>query len=1182
MFRIPTTLTLIAFALLFTGLAFAQGQVGTLNGTVTDPAGAVVPGAAVVARNVSTGVETSTTTTNSGTYTIPYLPAATYTVRVTALGFRTATAENVTLRVAQIQTADIKLEVGAVTEQVLVTAQAELVESGSAEIGRYITTEEYKSWPLLVDDGQRQIQSFIFNSLPGTTGGTFEGSINGGQEYSHEILIEGMALGRADLSGGNNTEFSPSAEAIGEFKLQTGAIGAQYNGGQTAVANFQIRSGTNEYHGSAFYYGQNEALNAANLNTTTSGGNKAKKRDHDYGYSAGGPVWIPKVYNGKNRSFFFTNYEWDKRNEQQSTGFGTVPTLDFKKGDFSGLLNPAFTGNPKSGTQIGTDPLGRPILFGQIYDPTTTRQVGDAIVRDPFPGNIIPQSAWDPVAANVIQKIGIQDPTLSSLLRNIPTINGQPVFNLQSWGIKGDHQLNSKNQLSGYYNHSYRSRYNNGAGRFLPYPGPASSSWQQQTTPGHIARLSWTSTISPTLINRAAAGFNRFLNANGAYPTTINADLASQIGLQGLPGTMFPTFQFNGSGTSTIQGSSIARMGVGFVDISPNGSWIYQDDLTWLHRNHTFRFGYEYKRYFYNDNSLSDAGRFTFSARQTDYPGQTAATGNSFASFLLGAVYRSSHGITGYSQGFRQPQHGMYVMDDWKITPRLTVNLGLRWEIIPPFYEVTGRMSEVSLSVQNPEAGKPGALIFGNQFNDTYWKQFLPRIGFAWRATESGKLVVRGGYAITSTPPIANAWGYGAFTFGFNTNVQTIAGTSPTGFADDPTMYLRDPYPSYQGQLPNTDPNSANNQDVATTARDANRPGYSQNYNFTIQYELPSQTVLEVAYIGSKGTRMWGGSAGAGTPGYYDYNGLPSSVLARGDILNDPVANHPEFTPYPGFDTSLSVAQALRPYPQYGQVQEQFPYNTNSNYNSLQVTVTRHLTKDLGFLAAYTFSKAIGYVDQNGPATYYTSVQDYFNRGLDRSITGFSTPHSFKLTWVYETPFGKGRRYNMGGIANALFGGWQFAGIHNYRSGAAIAVTYSGYNYPVGFPQGIRPDVISSQETLGGAPGKTDFSVGTPYLNPAAFAVQPLTENGVPLRPGTAPRFLPNVRGPHVMAETFRMSKRFYIREKMFFGVGATADNPFKRTSRDFRSLDLADPAFGQLFQGGGGRTIQLEGRFEF
>jgi hypothetical protein len=1171
--------TWVLFYVLLLGLAAlnrAQGPVGTLTGTVTDPAGAVVPGATVVATNNATGVETKATTTSTGTYRLPYLPAGTYTIRVTAAGFRTATAENAVLRVAQTQTVDIALEVGGVTEQVVVSDTPELLESGSAEIGRYITAEEYKSWPIVVGDGQRQIQQFIFDSLPGTTGNTFQGSINGGQQYSHEILIEGMPIGRADLSGGNNNEFSPSAEAIGEFKLQTGAIGAQYNGGQTAVANFTVRSGTNEPHGSVFYYGQNEAFNAANLNTTTAGSTKAKYREHNYGYSFGGPVFIPKIYDGRNKTFFFTNFERDERNQQQFTGLGTVPTAEFKRGDFSKLLDPAYTGNPSSGTQVGTDALGRPIVFGQIYDPATTRRVGEEIVRDPFPGNMIPEARWDPVAKNVIQQIGIVDPTLPTLLRNIPTINGQPVFELESWGIKGDHQISSSHQLSGYYNHSYRSRYNNGAGRFLPLPGPASSSWQQQITPGHLVRLSLSSTLSPTIINRAAGGFNRFLNQNGAYPTTINAGLATAIGLQNLPDTMFPVLRFDGPG-SPLQGNSISRMGVGFADFSPNGSWIFQDDLTWIRGSHSFRFGYEYKRYFYNSRALSQAGDFTFSARQTDLPGQLTSTGHAFASFLLGAVHRSNQSIQGYSQGFRQPQHGMYFMDDWKITPRLTLNLGLRWEIIPPFYEVTDRMSQVSLSVQNPEAGRPGALVFADRVNDTYWRQFLPRFGFAWRTTD--KLVIRGGYAITSTPPIANNWGYGGFTFGFNANVPTIAGTSSTGFADDPTMYLRNPYPSLPGGLPTTDPDAANYLDVATTARDANRPGYTQNYNFTIQYELPGATVLELAYVGNKGTRMWGGSPGSG---YTDYNGLPSRLLSMGDILNEPVSDHPEFMPFATFDDSLSVAQALRPYPQYGQVNEQFPYNTNSNYNSLQVSVTRHLTSNLGFLAAYTFSKAIGYVDSNGPAAYYTSVQDYFNRKLDRSITEFSTPHQFKLTWVYETPFGRGRRWDLG-WANWILGGWQLAGIHNYSSGLPVQVDYSGLIVPVGFAPNIRPDVIGQNLTLTGAPSSTDFDVGTPYLNPDAFAPPPITSNGVPLRPGTAPRYLPTVRGPHQMRETFRMSKRFYLKERMFFGVGATADNLFKRSTREWLGTDIADPgSFGQLVQRGAGRTIQLEARFEF
>jgi len=224
----------------------------------------------VVLVNAANGEEHKTTSTSAGAYTLPYVPSGTYKLRVTAPGFRTSEADNVIVRIAQTLTVNVTLEVGAVSEQVTVSDKPPLLESGTAEIGRYISVEEYKSWPIFVEDGQRQIQSFIFTSLPGTTGGTFEGSINGGQEYSHEILIEGIPVGRSDLSGGNNNEFSPSAEAISEFKLQTGAVSAQYNGGQTAVANFNIKSGTNDLHGSAFWYGQNEAFNAESLSDKNS------------------------------------------------------------------------------------------------------------------------------------------------------------------------------------------------------------------------------------------------------------------------------------------------------------------------------------------------------------------------------------------------------------------------------------------------------------------------------------------------------------------------------------------------------------------------------------------------------------------------------------------------------------------------------------------------------------------------------------------------------------------------------------------------------------------------------------------------------------------------------------------------------------------------------------------------
>jgi len=1166
---------------------WGQGSVGTLNGTVLDPAGAVVPGAAVVLANVANGEEHKTTSTSAGAYTIPYVASGTYKLRVSAAGFRVSEADNVIVRVAETLTVNVTLQVGGVNEQVTVSDTPPLLEAGTAEIGRYINQAEYRNWPILLDDGQRQLQEFIFTSLPGTTGNTFEGSINGGQEYSHEILIDGIPVGRNDLAGGNNNEFSPSVEAIADFKLQTGAVSAQYNGGETAVANFTIKSGTNDLHGSAFWYFQNEALDAESLSTKTQGLKNPPYRENNEGYSLGGPVYIPKIYHGRNKTFWFTNYEKTHLSNLQLNGFATLPVPDFKQGNFSQLFNPAFTGNPLSGTQVGTDALGRPVVFGAIYDPATTRMVNGEVVRDPFPGNIIPTSRITPVAENVITNIGVQDPTFNSMLRNTQALaSGSPYFDLHIFGVKIDQNIGDKEHISGFYNQSYRNRNNYSGTPYQPVPGAATSGWQQQTTPGNMVRLSLNSTLTPTILNRVAAGYNRFVNDNGAVPGTLDANLASKIGLQNLPGTMFPVFHFSGT---EDQGGTIDQEGVGFADKSNNGSYIYQDDVTWIHGKHSFRFGYQYSRYYYDDHALSGSGTFNFSPQETDQPGFLDDTGHSYASFLLGAVHSASNGVTGYSNAFRQPEHALYVVDDWKLTPKLTMNLGLRWEIIPPFYEVTGRMSEVDLNVPNPGAGNlPGALVFAgpgrNRFNNTYWKEFGPRFGVAYQV--NNKMVVRTGYAIMNTPPIVNNWSYGAFTYGFNGAVNVPAHYNPDGFVDNPAIYLSQPFPSLPSPLPNTNPALANYQsEVATTAKDANRPGYVQNWNFTIQYLLPSEMVLETAYIGNKGTRLWGAiSNSSGQAIFSELDGLPASMLSMGDLLNAPVSQYPQYIPYAGFPTTYTVSQALRKYPQFYGVEEQFPYNENSNYNSLQVTLTRHLSKDLGFLAAYTFSKAIGYSDQNGPASYYTTIQDYFHRGLERSVTSFNMPQNFKLTWIYEAPVGKGKRFDLH-WANYIVGGWKLAAIQNYFSGLPIQLSESGNNIPPGFAPGIRPDVLSSDETVGGVPGTLDFFNGTPYLNPAAFAHSPVTGNGTPLAVGTAPRFLPNVRGPAQYSETVRMSKKFPLykqKESTFFQIGMTWSNPFNRITPYIEDTTVGDAAFGKVLAGGGGKTLQLDARIEF
>ncbi len=373
----PCQTLVVAAYLLCGSVAYAQVARSQFNGAVTDSAGGVLVGATVVATNVETNVESKSTTNDAGIYVIPYLSNGVYRVHVSAPGLRPAVANDVTLRAAQTLTLDFKLEVDAITEALTVTAP--VIETGTAEIGHYVSTKEFQTWPVAVGDGQRQIQQFIFSSLPGTTGGTFQGAINGGRNYSHEILIEGIPLGR-NLQGGSNNEMSPPTEAISEFKLQTGTLGAEYGGGQTAVANFVVKSGTNNFHGSGAVYLMDAAWDAKPFVAKALGQATPVRNQQNWAVAVGGPITVPKLYNGKDRSFFFATFEQTHAKEQTSTAFRTLPTREFQNGDFSRLFDPAYTGDARSGTVIGTDALGRPIRFGQIYDPLTTRAVGSSVV----------------------------------------------------------------------------------------------------------------------------------------------------------------------------------------------------------------------------------------------------------------------------------------------------------------------------------------------------------------------------------------------------------------------------------------------------------------------------------------------------------------------------------------------------------------------------------------------------------------------------------------------------------------------------------------------------------------------------------------------------------------------------------------------------------------------------------
>ncbi|MCI0722826.1 MAG: TonB-dependent receptor [Acidobacteria bacterium] len=1167
-----------AFLLLSAATLRAQGERGAFNGIVTDTSGAVVPNAEIIALNLGTNVETKTSTTDAGVYRLPYLPLGTYKLTVKANGFQTAVADNVTLRVAQTLTLDFKQQVGQVSEQVTVTSAAPLIESGTAEISRYVTNEEFDTLPLLIGGGggRRIIQSFVFSSLPGTVGTTFQGSINGGQLYSHEILIEGIPVGGFDLQGGG--DLNPSFEAVSEFKLQTGTIGAQYGGGQTGVVNFAIKSGANELHGSGFSYLQNDVLRANSPFNNAINRPKPPFKLLNYGYSVGGPVYIPKVYNGKNKTFFFNNLEVGRVRNFVSTSFTTLPTVAFKRGDFSQLLNPAFTGNASSGTTLGTDAVGRPIVFGQLYDPRTTRTVNGVTVRDPFPGNIIPQSIWSPVTGKILELAPITDPINSNLLNNIPAIGTCcPRHDDRNHGFKVDHKFSDQHRLATFYNHNYRVQDNSPGNRWGIPPGTPTGVYQRQSTPGRMVRIAEDWTITPAVLNHFAIGYNRFGSTNQS--AFIDQGWPEKIGLQNVAPTHFPVLTFGGT---AIQGGGIGaggRLGSGSRFGGYNGSTIVQDDLTIIRGKHNFKTGMEVRKYYFNNRNKSGSGDFNFQPIQTELPGFSSSTGHSFASFLLGAVNNTGREINSTTFGYRVTQPGFYFMDDWKVNRKLTLNLGVRWEVIGGYNEVAGRITGIDLTKPNPGAGgRPGALVFVDDlgkegFQDTYWWMVSPRFGFAYAVND--KLVVRGGYGINNTPHITNGFNFPG-TSGFSGSISINSNNTPLRFPQDPVLYLHDRYPDFPGALPNKNPALQNGQGIPYTAPDSNRVGYVQNYNLGFQYALPASFVLEAGYIGNKGTRLVASS-------FSQLDQLPVSALALGDRLIEPLSANPGLAPIPYAGFNGTVAQALRGFPQYNGV---FQFYTNfgtSHYDSLQLQLTRRFTNGLSVLAAYTWSKAL-FNGSDGALGSFLDSQDVFNRQLEKSPTSFSIPQFLKVSWIYELPFGKGKPVNVTGALGHIVGGWTVTGIHNYRSGDPLSISTSAFRTAI-FNGTFRPDVVP------GVPMKLNSSAdvqtngsGERYLNPAAFAQIPRTGNNIPLRLGTAAPRYQELRGPYNLSESFGLRKGFAFTESSRVEFAAVFGNAFNRAGRGNPNTDITSPLFGKItgFQQPFSRNVQLEMRVTF
>jgi carboxypeptidase family protein/TonB-dependent receptor-like protein len=1209
---------LAAFFLSATGTVFGQGNLGAITGTVQDSSGAVVPDLPLTITNVETGVKWTATTSSAGYYRVAVSPG-TYRLEAQKQGFKTEVVDKILVPVAQVVTVDVTLQVGNQSEKVEVTSLSPLLTPSTAEVGSSVSPQEYETLPVILDDGGRALQSFIFRSLPGTTGDTFSGSINGGQLFSHEILIDGVTIGRYDLSGGSLDEFSPGTDAISEFKVQTSNYSAEYGETGGGIANFSYKSGTNDFHGTLFEYNKNPVFNAAGVLADTFRTPKDNEKENNFGGTFGGPI-------RKEHTFFFFNFEGDRFRNFAFAGRMTLPTPAMRNGDFSSWL----------GAQVGTDALGRPVFKNEIYDPTTTRRVtagqvdtktgltanADAVIRDPFnsggpsnpalpPSNVIPAAEFSN-ASSVLLPL-FPDPLFAGNIQNTPRFSGCcPVLSKEAWTAKIDQVLTSKQKLSGSYTWNHRDRFNRNGRTFPPFPGQPINPTKEQIVGGPQVRIAHAWTISTRSVNEFSIGYNRFQNKNNI---TNNAKVTPQLGIPGIPNDCFPPFHFSGH-----VGQLPSTLGVGCKNVDPSESYVYQDTYSYLRGKHSLKFGGEFRRYRYNTFEPGPlSGNFSFNDRETSLPGFTTSTGHPFASFVLGAVHSGSRSVYTTEPGYRAGLYAFFAQDDFKVSPKLTLNLGLRWEIPLPQREALNRESGFDPTVPNPGADNIlGALVFlgncsvcnhRNSFQDWYFKEFGPRIGLAYEIRKN--FVFRGGYGISYGPPIENNFG-SQNLFGFNSGVPLTAGTSPTGFFQDPVTYWSSlksaslpataqvGVPAFTGTLPNRDPASANGQSLDFLPRNSAAQPYVQNWSAGFQYQFPREVLLQADYVGSKGTRLLNGYFGIW------YNQAPSKYMALGDILADDLAtdladpvNGPILAsfgitglPYPDFETnnySTTVAAALQPFPQYSGLVNNYPTIGNSTYQSLQLMARKTTAHGLSFIAAYTFSKTLTDTDSALYASGSQIVQDFYNRKAEKAIASFDFPQFLKLTWIYELPFGHGRRWlNTAGPVDRLVSGWQLTAIQNYSSGDPLVIFDDGFSPGIAF-NGVRADIVPGVPLTVPSSGLNVIN-GTQYLNPNAFVDPPLSPiNSFFLRPGNSPGFLPRTRGPGHSNEDFGIVKDTRLTERVGLQFRVDMFNVFNRTLRGDPDTDLADglPSQGGTFgmildQGNSPRVILFALRLKF
>jgi len=1136
------SLTLVFF---LAARAWTQTERGNITGAVNDASAAAISGATVVVTSVATNQSVTVTTTSAGDYNVPNLPPAVYRVEISASGFKKTVRDGIVLTAASTLRVDARLEVGAVTETVEVRADITQVQTENSKITTAVQNRLVDELPLVVGGALRS--PFDLVRITAETRGTgSQMALGGGQTRAWEATLDGVSVATNRSADAVEIAYNaPSLEAITEFAVDTNGFKAEYGQAGGGIMTFSSKSGANEFHGVAYDFLRNEKLDGRGFFAPA----RAVYRQNDFGATAGGPLRIPKVYHGRDRTFFFLSYEGFRNRVGSNDVIRSVPTPEMYNGDFSNWVNERNQRLP-------------------IYDPATTKPnpSGSGFIRDPFLNNQIPASRFSPFAkqwATFAQPVkpnrGGAPGTIGYVSDNYLATGGSVVSPQNKYSLKVDHTLHQNHRLGFFYNNS---NFNQAVGPGGP-PGLPLPLWngQVQTFETEAFRMTYDWTITPRMLNHFAIGGNMFYKVSSS--ANVDQNWKEKLCMKNVPdcNINFAAADF----------SEFTSWGATSYNGTEQPLWAIKEDFSYIRGSHTWKLGLAFQSQRANGYGQQDiSGRAGFSFLGTSVPGATSFnSGSSFASFLLGDAHSGRTETNRYvAQLYRY--HGFYAQDDWRLSRRLTLNLGLRYEFTRPPVDGSDQYSDFTPDRPNPAVNNyPGALRFagfgpGRENRRSLvpgWRRgWGPRLGLAY--TLSQKTVLRTAFG-RSFSKVTVVTGSGHFA-GFIGQYSFVSGNQGL----TPTFKLDDGLPPYP-LPPQINPSFANNNNVDHwQLTDAARAPENLYWTFSVQQQLSSNTVLEVAYNGTVGSHLQAGLVNLNqlpTPVFdrlvAQYGATQALNILRADISSLLAQQAGIAPPYPNFTnpsiqrTTRSVAQSLRPYPQYlnvvtgGQGGDK---SGHSSYHALVIKTERRYSNGVTFQWNYTLAKLLTDADSYDAGG---NSQDQYNRRLDKSIGQYDQTHSLTFSTIFELPFGKGRRWlSNGRVLNRILGGWRIGAIQSYFSGFPVALTR---NNPLQIFNGAtRPTITSYDNWRAPLRGEKFDPAVDRFLNRSAFPAQPSAF-------GNTTRYNPKVRAFPNFNENISIGKSFPAGESRRIDLRWEAFNLFNRVRFGTGPTSLDSTQFG-------------------